>query len=99
MYLNLPNVSHEWDARDRGLAEGLAEYEAAIMSHGIPMWDALDDEVGTWLEAVPVVDYAQAAIEIAQKADSNPEPGTRWLVRDTRTYDPNVKPEATATVD
>lgn len=66
------------------MAEGLIEYEASLLPHGIPSWIALDDEAGTWLEAEPITDYGLAAIEQATKQEKDPEPGTRYRVIDTR---------------
>jgi len=84
VYLSLPNVTREWDARDRGLAEGLLAYEAGLMPHGIPAEIALDPDNDGWFDAVPVTDHAQAAIERAQKENKDPEPGLRYGVRYTR---------------
>lgn len=65
------------------MAEALTIYEESMTEHGLPASVVYDDERGTWLEAVDVVDYAAAAKEQWWKDNPNAEPGTRLRVIDT----------------
>lgn len=80
-YLGLSEPGKPWGSADRGLAEGLLEYEAALNDMGIPSWIANDPAIQATVNVERRTDYAQAAVdEFRSKPDYKREPGERLLV-------------------
>ena len=70
----------EWSERDRGLALALHEYELTTGPHGFPLATELDSEQDGRFRAVPRINFASRAVELAQKHMKEPEPGTFFTV-------------------
>lgn len=81
----------EWSAQDRGLAEGLIEYEESLTANGIPSWLAFDP-AQKWEPDETVDGYAEAVelheAELRDGAkDGKVAPGLRVFAR------PKVSPD------
>lgn len=70
----------EWSERDRGLALALHEYELTTGQSGYALAEELDSENDGRFRARPRINFAQRAIELAQKKMTEPEPGTFFTV-------------------
>ena len=70
----------EWSERDRGLALALQALEDLTGPHGFPLATELDSEQDGRFRAVPRINFASRAVELAQRRDKNPDPGTQYTV-------------------
>ena len=70
----------EWSERDRGLALALRALEDTTGPHGFPLATELDSEQDGRFRARPRINFAQRAVELAQKQMKGPEPGTFFTV-------------------
>ena len=70
----------EWSERDRGLALALHEYELTTGRSGYALAEELDGENDGRFRARPRINFAQRAIELAQKQMRDPEPGSFFTV-------------------
>ena len=65
------------------MALALTIYEEGMTADGLPASVVYDDERGTWLEARPRINYAEAVRQQWHKDNPNPEPGTVLEIVDT----------------
>ncbi|QIK82394.1 hypothetical protein [Sanguibacter sp. HDW7] len=65
------------------MALALSIYEDGMTADGLPASVVYGDERGTWLEAKPRINYAEAARQQWHKDNPNPEPGTVLEIVDT----------------
>ena len=70
----------EWSERDRGLALALRALEDTTGPHGVPLATELDSEQDGRFRAVPRINFASRAVELAQQRDKTPDPGTQYTV-------------------
>ena len=70
----------EWSERDRALALALHEYELTTGQSGYALTEELDSENDGRFRARPRINFAQRAVELAQKQMKEPEPGTFFTV-------------------
>jgi hypothetical protein len=64
--------------------EGLILHEEGLGPHGIPLRVALDPDTNGWWEVYTREDNVQFALDLWNKENPDPPPGTRVFVRDTR---------------
>jgi len=76
-------------ALNRGLMEGLAEFEASLTSSGYPAWLTRDPNNMGWFRAVQRQDFALEVIEKARKNAGEVAPGTEWFIEFTGELPPN----------
>lgn len=74
-----------WSARDRGLAEGLIEYEESLTRNGVPSWQAFDP-AQEWEPDETVDGYAAAVEQYEAESrqgakDGKTAPGLRVFAR------------------
>ena len=70
----------DWSERDRALALALHEYELTTGRSGYALAEELDSENDGRFRARPRINFAQRAVELAQKKMTEPEPGTFFTV-------------------
>ena len=70
----------EWSERDRGLALALQALEDLTGPHGFPLATELDSEQDGRFRAVPRINFASRAVELAQRRAKDPEPGMQYTV-------------------
>lgn len=70
-----------WYEEDRLLAAAFELFEATRIDHlGLPKRDTEEGDNEGWYETREVMNWAQQAIDIAQREDKAPEPGVRLTV-------------------
>ena len=74
-----------WSERSRLLAWALLQLEEQTGPEGFPLLDELDPDNDGWFEAHPIINQASAARERWYKDHEKVDPGTRIVVRYTRT--------------
>ena len=74
-----------WSQRSRLLAWALLKLEELTGPEGFPIEQELDPDNDGWFEAHPIINQATAARERWYKDREKVEPGTRIVVRYTRT--------------
>ena len=70
----------EWSEQDRGLALALHEYELTTGRSGYALAEELDSENDGRFLAKPRINFAQRAVELAQKQMKEPDAGTFFEV-------------------
>lgn len=70
----------EWSERDRSLALALHAYELTTGRSGYALSEELDSENDGRFRARPRINFAQRAVELAQKQMKEPDAGTFFEV-------------------